>query len=56
MRLKESFSQQAHEGIPWHVVVSYWDDDGSLMAAYFDNWADADIFVKEILTGGKIDE
>ena len=48
MKHKETFSQGAHDGLPWHVVVQYWDNEGLLQAAYFDNFKDAENFELEI--------
>ena len=45
---KETFSQSAHDGIPFHVVVQYYDNDGSLHASYFKNGEDAAEFETEL--------
>jgi hypothetical protein len=45
---KETFSQSSGYGIPWHVVVQYWDDDGDLQASYFDSWESAEAFEQEL--------
>ena len=49
MKHKETFSQSAHDGIPSHVVVQYWDENGDLQASYFGNWKDAEEFEKEAM-------
>ena len=48
LRHKETFSQAAAYGLPWHVVVQYWDEEGKLNASYFDSWEDAVEFEKEM--------
>ena len=44
---KETFSQPSHDGIPFHVVVQYYED-GELCAAYFENYNDAEDFEREL--------
>lgn len=46
MRYKETFANGGM-GLPFHVVVQYWDDEG-LQAAYFGSWEDAEEFEREI--------
>jgi hypothetical protein len=49
MRHKETFSQSAHDGLPFHVVVQYWDENGDLQAAYFETAIEAEEFEREYL-------
>ena len=45
---KETFTQPPHQGIPYHVVVQYWDENGDLQAKYFGNYEDAEAFEDEL--------
>ena len=45
---KETFFQRAHDGLPSHTVVQYWDAVGDLQAAYFNDAEDAAEFEGEL--------
>lgn len=49
MKHKETFSQAGHDGLPFHVVVQYYENDGSLHASYFEDWKSAEEFENEII-------